>query len=82
MRMQNWPERSGSIDALVEHIRIFGPALVALDEYRLNRANANLLGEVQERLVEPGHLELIHEESGEHANRPTRLRIYRVASVP
>ena len=82
MPMQNWPERDGNIEDLIGHIRVFDPALVAIDEYRVLRADPRFLRKFETRLVRTGILELLHEETPTNRKKPTRLWIYRVTRLP
>jgi hypothetical protein len=80
--MQNWPAREGNIEDLIDHIRVFDPGLVAIDEYRVLRADPQFLRKLEARLVRPGILELLHEEVPTDRKKATRLWIYRVARPP
>lgn len=82
MPMQNWPHRDGNIEDLIDHIRFFDPGLVAIDEYRVQRADPQFLRKLETRLVRTGILELLHEEVPTNRKKPTRLWIYRVVRPP
>jgi hypothetical protein len=82
MPMQNWDEASGDLGVLEDHLRSFRPDVLAIDEYRLRRRNADFMWELEERLVRSGVLKVIHAEMPALGRRDTCLWIYQVRRVP